>query len=71
MTVFEIRSYRGGWQCLEAPGVAPYFTEGDAKQSVISYALGRTAHRHGEIRGFNAAGELEESIARRSSAGHG
>ena len=62
MTIFEIRPHRGGWQCFEAPGVAPYFTEGDAKQSAISYAKGRTAHRHGEIRLFNAVGELEQAI---------
>lgn len=62
MTTFEIRPHRGGWQCSEAPGVAPYFTEADAKQSAISYAKGRTARRFGEIRVFNAAGELEKSI---------
>ena len=62
MTVFEIRPDRGGWQCFEAPGVAPCFAEGDAKQSAISDAKGRTAHRHGEIRVFNTAGKLEESI---------
>ena len=62
MTIFEIRPHRGGWQCSEAPGVAPYFTEGDAKRSAISYAKGRTAHRHGEIRVLNAAGELEQLI---------
>ena len=63
MMIFEIRPHRGGWQCFEAPGVAPYFTEGDAKQSAISYAKGRTAHRYGEIRVFNAAGELEQTIS--------
>ena len=62
MTIFEIRPHRGGWQCFEAPGVQPYFTEGDAKQSAISYARGRTAHRVGEIRVYDAAGELEQSI---------
>ena len=29
---------------------------------VFDYAMGCIAHRHGEIRMFNAAGELEESI---------
>jgi hypothetical protein len=23
-TIIEIRPYRGGWQCFEAPGVQPY-----------------------------------------------
>ena len=45
------------------PSAQPHFAEGDAKQSAISYAKGRTAHRHGEIRVFNAAAELEQSIA--------
>ena len=62
MTIFEIRPHRGGWQCIEAPGVKPYFTEGNAKQQAIDYAKSRTAHRHGEIRVFNAAGELEQAI---------
>ena len=57
MTIFEIRPHRGGWQCFEAPGVQPYFTEGDAKQQAIDYAKRRTAHRHGKIRVFNPAGE--------------
>ena len=62
MTVFEIRPHRGGWQCFEAPGVAPYFVHPDAQQLAISYAKGRTAHRHGEIRVFNAAAEIEQVI---------
>ena len=40
----------------------PYFTERDAKQTAINYAKGRTAHRYGGIRVFNAAGELEQTI---------
>jgi hypothetical protein len=62
-TVFIIRPHRGGWQCFEAPGVVPYFTGADARGSAIRYAQGRTAHRFGEIRVYNAAGELEETIA--------
>jgi hypothetical protein len=61
-TMFEIRPYRGGWQCFEAPGVQPFFVGRDAKRSAIDYAQSRTAHRAGEIRVLNAAGELEQTI---------
>ncbi len=62
-TIFTIRPHRGGWQCLEAPGVEPYFVGKDAKRSAIEYAQGRTAHRIGEIRVINAAGALQVTIA--------
>ncbi len=61
-TIFTIKPHLGGWQCLEAPGVKPYFVGKGAKGSAIDYAKGRTAHRVGEIRVFNAAGDLEEAI---------
>jgi hypothetical protein len=61
VTVFEFRPHPDGWQCLEAPGVAPYFTRNAREASAISYAKGRTAHRFGKIRLFNAAGELEQA----------
>jgi hypothetical protein len=53
-TIFVIRPHRGGWQCYEAPGVQPYWTEESAKENAIGYAKGRLAHRHGEIRVLNA-----------------
>ena len=62
-TMFTVRPHRGGWQCVEGPGVAPYFTEAEGRRQAIDYAKGRTAHRHGEIRVFNAADELEDIIA--------
>lgn len=62
VTIFEIRPHRGGWQCFEAPGVQPYFVHPNAKQLAIDYALCRTAHRVGEVRVFNAAGAIEETI---------
>ncbi len=61
-TIFSIRPHRGGWQCFEAPGVQPYYTGPCAKEHSIVYAKGRVAHRFGEIRIFNAGGELEQSI---------
>ena len=39
--VIEIRPFRGGWQCFEAPGVQPYWTGKNAKQSAIDYAKAR------------------------------
>jgi hypothetical protein len=57
-TIFLIRPHRGGWQFFEAPGVLPYWRGEKAKERAISYARNcRTAHRHGEIRVLNAAGE--------------
>ncbi|HSH38987.1 MAG TPA: hypothetical protein VK993_09390 [Chthoniobacterales bacterium] len=47
---------------FEAPGVEPCFVGETAKDQAISYADGRTAHRVGEIRVFNAAGEVEQVI---------
>jgi hypothetical protein len=62
MTIFEIRPHNGGWQCFDAPGVQPYFVVTNAKQQAIDCAKGRLSHRQGEIRVFNAAGELEQAI---------
>jgi hypothetical protein len=41
-TVIEIRPYRGGWQCFEAPAVQPYYTGPNARDYAISYAKART-----------------------------
>ena len=60
--IFLVRPHRGGWQCVEAPGVEPYWTGEDGRRSAISYALSRAAHRFGEIRVLDAAGEIEETI---------
>ncbi len=62
-TVFLIRPHRGGWQCCEAEGVQPYFTDQDPKQSAIDYATGRLAHRQGEIRVVDQDGIVIETIA--------
>jgi hypothetical protein len=52
-TIIEIRPYRGGWQCLEAPGVEPYWTGESAKEDAIGYAKARAKFGHGEIRVLN------------------
>jgi len=53
-TVIEIRPFRGGWQCFEAPGVQPYWAGEDAKQCAIDYAGARA--KFGEIRVLKADG---------------
>ena len=61
-TIIEIRPYRGGWQCFEAPGVQPYWTGENAKQSAIGYATARAKFGRGEIRVLNADGVIEQVI---------
>ncbi len=61
-TIFLIRPYRGRWQCFEAPGVQPYFVGAIAKENAIGYAHAGTAHRHGETRIVDPAGEVERTI---------
>jgi len=60
--IIEIRPYRGGWQCFEAPGVQPYWLGNDAKQSAIDYAKARAKFGHGEIRVLNPNGSIEQVI---------
>jgi hypothetical protein len=61
-TIIEIRPYRGGWQCFEGPGVEPYWTGENAKQSAIDYAKGRAKFGPGEIRVLNPDGSPVEQI---------
>jgi hypothetical protein len=58
-TIILIRPDRGGWEVFEAPGVQPRFGN---REYAINYAQGRTVQRRGEIRIFNAARELEQTI---------
>jgi hypothetical protein len=62
-TIIEIRPYRGGWQCVEAPGVQPYWVGKDAKQSAVDYAKARAKYGRGEIRVLDANGSIEQVIA--------
>jgi 2-iminobutanoate/2-iminopropanoate deaminase len=48
-TIIEIRPYRGAWQCLEGPGVQPYWTGGTAKEDAIGYATARAKFGRREI----------------------
>jgi hypothetical protein len=60
MTVIEIRSHRWGWSVFESPGVEPAFP---TKQDAIDYAHTRACFRSGEIRVFEANGNVERTIA--------
>ena len=61
-TVIEIRPYRGGWQCFEAPGVEPYWTGDTAKEDAIGYATARAKFGRGEIRVLRPDGSVERVI---------
>jgi hypothetical protein len=61
-TVIEIRPYRGGWQCFEAPGVQPFWTGKGAKEDAIGYAKSRARFGRGEIRVLNPDGSIERII---------
>ena len=60
MTIIEIRPFRNGWTCFEAPGVEPMF---GSQQDAISYAQGRACFRSGEIRILDSRGAVERIIA--------
>ncbi len=62
VTIIEIRPYRGGWQCFEAPGVGPFWTGNGAREDAISYAKGRAKFGRGEIRVLNADRTFERII---------
>ncbi len=62
ITIIEIRPYRNGWQCFEAPGVKPYWVGKSAKQDVISYATARAKFGTCEIRLLNKAGGVVETL---------
>src|SRR5437879_3598622 len=61
-TIIEIRPYRSGWQCFEGPGVQPYWTGENAKQSAIDYAKARAKFARGEIRVLNPDRSVERTI---------
>jgi hypothetical protein len=59
MTIIEIRPFRNGWKCFEAPGVEPVFLD---QQDAINYATGRACFRSGEIRALDSSGHIERFI---------
>ena len=59
MTLIEIRPFRNGWKCFEAPGVEPVFLD---QEDAISYAQGRACFRAGEIRILDSEGAIARII---------
>ena len=57
VTVIEIRPFRNGWKCFEAPGLEPVFLD-----QAIDYAKSRACFRSGEIRVLNCDGAVQRSI---------
>ena len=66
MTIIEIRPFRNGWKCFEAPGVEPVFLN---QEDAIDYATGRACFRSGEIRVLDSSGAVErvDSVQRGGS----
>jgi hypothetical protein len=62
-TIIEIRPYRNGWQCFEAPGVQPYWTGESAKEDAVGYAKARAKFGRGEIRVLKSDGSTERVIS--------
>jgi len=59
VTIIEIRPFRNGWKCFEAPGVEPVFPE---KDQAIDYAQNRACFRSGEIQMLDSTGNVERVI---------
>ena len=59
VTIIEIRPFRNGWKCFEAPGVEPVFLEQD---QAIGYATCRACFRSGEIRILDSNGTVKSII---------
>jgi len=59
VTIIEIRPFRNGWKCFEAPGVEPVFLD---KEQTIGYAKGRARFRSGEIRIVDESGSVQRII---------
>ena len=59
ITAIEIRPFRNGWKCFEAPGVEPVFLN---QEDAIDYATGRVCFRSGEIRILDSSGAVTRII---------
>ncbi|PYJ65692.1 MAG: hypothetical protein DME76_17965, partial [Verrucomicrobia bacterium] len=46
VVILEIRPFRNGWKCFEAPGVEPVFLN---QEQAIDYAKNRACFRSGEV----------------------
>ena len=59
VVILEIRPFRNGWKCFEAPGVEPVFLD---QEQAIDYATGRACFRSGEIRILDSRGAVARVI---------
>jgi hypothetical protein len=59
VTVIEIRPFRNGWKCFEAPGVEPVFLD---QEQATDYAKCRACFRSGEIRILDSNGAVARII---------
>jgi hypothetical protein len=59
VTIIEIRPFRNGWKCFEAPGVEPVFLD---QEQAIDYAQTRANFVSGEIRILKSNGAVERVI---------
>jgi hypothetical protein len=55
MTLIEIRPFRNGWKCFEAPSVEPVFLD---QEQAIDYAKNRACFRSVEIRVVDLSGAV-------------
>jgi hypothetical protein len=60
VTIIEIRRFRNGWKCFEAPGVEPMFL---SQEQAIDYAKSRACFRSGENRILKFKRRVERTIA--------
>lgn len=60
MKIIEVKPLGPGWEIFERQGVEPLFIGRDGRRLAINYA--RQEFSQGEIRVFNSAGEIVETI---------
>jgi hypothetical protein len=60
MTFVEIRRFRNGWKCFEAPGVEAVFLD---QEQTIDYAKIRACFRTGKIRVLDSNGAIDRTIS--------
>jgi hypothetical protein len=65
VTIIEIKPFRNGWKCFEAPGVEPVFLD---QEQAIDYATCRACFRCGEIRIVDSTGSVERIIPFKETA---
>jgi hypothetical protein len=59
MTIIEIRPFRNGWECFEAPGVEPVFLD---QEQAIDYAQSHACFCSKEIWILDPTGSVDRVI---------